>query len=377
VRPANDTMTDPPADLPLIESDEGWPYASSLPVAGGDPGRFHALFGRDALITSLQLLPVRPHMAHATVRALAARQGREANPRTQEEPGKIGHEFRLSPPAQPSRRRVGRPRALSVLRQRGRHKLVLRRAGGNARRAARPSARARMARGGDWIARTLDSGGGLLRHSPGSFPGGLSQQGWRDTIDPTRPGGTGVLRADATRPRPPLSDLDTQAVTVSALRALAALSGEDVWRQRAEALRARLSKDFDPDVVALEAGDRGGPRRGVAARMPAVGRCARAGGSAGGGRQAQRAGRSHTSGGASVLLPDPGGPATSTNTDALTEQRLRDPSRRGASRIAPERLLGVDVVLLGEEAVRVDLRRRGMGTEPPQLIRAQAQAGGG
>ena len=101
-----------------------------------------------------------------------------------------------------------------------------------------------MARGGDWIARTLDSGGGLLRHSPGSFPGGLSQQGWRDTIDPTRPGGTGVLRADGTRPRPPLADLDTQAATVSALRALAALSGEDVWRQRAEALRARLSKDF-------------------------------------------------------------------------------------------------------------------------------------
>ena len=109
---------------------------------------------------------------------------------------------------------------------------------------------------GDWIARTLDSGGGLLRHGPGSFPGGLSQQGWRDRIDPTRPGGGGVLRADGTRPRPPLADLDTQAVTVSALRALAALSGEDVWRQRAEALRARLSNDFDPNVMALEAGDR-------------------------------------------------------------------------------------------------------------------------
>jgi glycogen debranching enzyme len=45
-------------------------------------------------------------------------------------------------------------------------------------------------------------------------------------------------------------------VTVSALRALAGLSDEDVWRQRTEALRARLSKDFDPGVVALEAGDR-------------------------------------------------------------------------------------------------------------------------
>ena len=91
-------MTDAPAELRLIESNEGWPYASALPVAAGDPGRFHALFGRDALITSLQLLPVRPQMAHATLRALAERQGREANPGRQEEPGKIGHEFRPSPP---------------------------------------------------------------------------------------------------------------------------------------------------------------------------------------------------------------------------------------------------------------------------------------
>jgi hypothetical protein len=44
---------------------------------------------------------------------------------------------------------------------------------------------------------------------------------------------------------------------------------------------------------------------------------------------------------------------------------------------SPQRLLGRDVVLLGEEAVRVNLRWRGMGTEPPQLIGAQAQAGGG
>jgi glycogen debranching enzyme len=65
-----------------------------------------------------------------------------------------------------------------------------------------------------------------------------------------------VLRADGTPPLPPLADLDTQAVTVSALRALAALSADDVWHQRAQALKTRLSKDFDPDVVALEAGDR-------------------------------------------------------------------------------------------------------------------------
>ena len=34
-----------------ILSDDGWPYASSLPIDAKDPGRYHALFGRDSLIT--------------------------------------------------------------------------------------------------------------------------------------------------------------------------------------------------------------------------------------------------------------------------------------------------------------------------------------
>src|SRR4051812_4930194 len=82
---------------PLL-SDEGFPYASTPPVEEGDPGRFHALFGRDSLITALQLLPHRPDVAAGTLRALARRQGRETHPGTLEEPGKIGHEFRDAPP---------------------------------------------------------------------------------------------------------------------------------------------------------------------------------------------------------------------------------------------------------------------------------------
>ena len=38
----------------------GWPYASAEPVGAGDPGRFHALFGRDSAIVSLEVLPARP-----------------------------------------------------------------------------------------------------------------------------------------------------------------------------------------------------------------------------------------------------------------------------------------------------------------------------
>jgi len=78
--------------LDALLSDEGWAYASS------GAGRFHCLFGRDSLITALQVLPARADVARATLDALAARQGVRCDPLTGEEPGKIGHEFRAAPP---------------------------------------------------------------------------------------------------------------------------------------------------------------------------------------------------------------------------------------------------------------------------------------
>src|SRR5262245_29535845 len=75
-------------------SAQGWAYASAAAVDVLDPGRFHALFGRDSLICALQVLPVRPDLARATLRALAAVQGVIDDAETDEEPGKILHEFR-------------------------------------------------------------------------------------------------------------------------------------------------------------------------------------------------------------------------------------------------------------------------------------------
>ena len=77
---------------------------------------------------------------------------------------------------------------------------------------------------GEWLAGALDAGGGLVRHGPGEWPG-LTQQGWRDAIDPTNPaeGGGGYLRPDGGIPAPPLADADSQAVAYAALRALVAL----------------------------------------------------------------------------------------------------------------------------------------------------------
>ncbi|HSY38548.1 MAG TPA: amylo-alpha-1,6-glucosidase, partial [Polyangia bacterium] len=71
-----------------ILSDDGWPYASSVPVDADDPGRFHALFGRDSLIYSLQVLETHPEVARATLRMLASLQGQREDPELDEEPGK-------------------------------------------------------------------------------------------------------------------------------------------------------------------------------------------------------------------------------------------------------------------------------------------------
>jgi glycogen debranching enzyme len=233
--------------LDELLSAEGWPYASTLPVEAGDPGRFHALFGRDSLIFALQVLPERPDVARATLRALAARQGRVVNPGTLEEPGKIGHEFRDAAPepfvragwpADGAFSYYGTADATSWF-------IVVAAALGEPQPAVHAA--------GEWLAGALDRGDGLVRHSPGEWPA-LTQQGWRDAVDPTASYGGGILRPDGTAPEPPLADLDSQAVAYAALTAL----GE---RDRAAALRERLSA-LVPDVMAVERDDRTVPGAG-------------------------------------------------------------------------------------------------------------------
>src|SRR5262249_43330619 len=64
----------------------------SLPSAGLP--WFMALFGRDSLITSYQMLPFSPELAATTLWALAATQGKKEVELTEEEPGRILHELR-------------------------------------------------------------------------------------------------------------------------------------------------------------------------------------------------------------------------------------------------------------------------------------------
>ncbi len=242
---------------PLLSPD-GWVYASTPPVAEGDPGRYHALFGRDSLITALQVLPARPEVAHATLRALAALQGRRADRETDEEPGKILHEYRPDAPAWHIEH--GWPVRDGELRYYGSADstpwfLVLLATLDDEALTAELEPAWRAA--GAWLEQAVVGGGGLVRYGPREHPGGLTQQGWRDVMGPAGEdaGGGGIVRPDGSTPAAPLADTDVQAVAYAALRALAELSGEEVWSRRAEALAARLENDYGPGVMTLERDD--------------------------------------------------------------------------------------------------------------------------
>lgn len=252
------------AQLDSVLAPEGWCFASSSPVDAHDPGRFNALFGRDSLLTALQLLHARPDVARATLRALAALQGRAADPYTDEEPGKIVHEYRphgaehlaaLGWPVHNGRLRYyGSADSTSwflvVLAALDDHRLS---------RELEDSWRA----AGRWLERALESGGGFVRYGPRDG-GGLAQQGWRDSTDPVHPEtrGSGILRDDGSLPQAPLADADTQAAALVALRALAVLSGDAAHLREAEALCVRIERSFGPNTMAIEADGREVPGPG-------------------------------------------------------------------------------------------------------------------
>lgn len=69
------------------------PYPTGMYPMAGTPW-FAVPFGRDGLITALQMLPTNPDVARGVLRYLAAHQGRRIDADREEEPGKILHEVR-------------------------------------------------------------------------------------------------------------------------------------------------------------------------------------------------------------------------------------------------------------------------------------------
>jgi glycogen debranching enzyme len=254
--------------LAEVLAPDGWANASSASQGEGDPGRYNCLFGRDSLITALAVLPARPDVAAATLRALAAIQGTREDVTWDEEPGKIVHEVR--PGISVARQGyLGLEVPDGELRYYGSadstplflHVLATT---GDAALAAELEPNWRAA--GDWLLGALERGGGLLRWHRRA-PGGLVQQGWRDSTDPigSPSQGSGILHEDGSLPEPPVADADTQAAALAGLRGLAKLSGDGAHADAVAALAGRIGAAWDPETMALDAHDR--PVRGAGSQL--------------------------------------------------------------------------------------------------------------
>jgi glycogen debranching enzyme len=254
--------------LAEVLAPDGWANASSASLGAGDPGRYNCLFGRDSLITALAVLPARPDVAAATLRALAAIQGTREDVTWDEEPGKIVHEVR--PGISVARQGyLGLEVPDGELRYYGSadstplflHVLAMT---GDAALAAELEPHWRAA--GAWLLGALGRGGGLLRWHRRA-PGGLVQQGWRDSVDPigSPSQGSGILHEDGSLPEAPVADADTQAAALAGLRGLARLSGDRAHADAVDALATRIGAAWDPDTMALDAHDR--PVRGAGSQL--------------------------------------------------------------------------------------------------------------
>jgi glycogen debranching enzyme len=211
-------------------------------VAAGAPW-FMTLFGRDSLITSWMAMLIDPDLALGTLQTLADNQGREVNPFTEEEPGRILHETRFGESARLS---LGGGRVyygsvdatplfvmlLGELRQWGHKPAEV--------DALLPAADAAL----DWIDQFGDKDGDGYVEYLRATDRGLRNQGWKDSWDAIRDAAGRLAEA-------PIALCEVQGYVYAALLARAQFAAErgDVDRVRdlegrAADLKARFNRDF-------------------------------------------------------------------------------------------------------------------------------------
>ena len=225
------------ADLRLLRNDG--PMRGEHYVAAGVPW-FTTLFGRDSIITSLQILPFMPDVARETLRVLADWQATEDDPERDMEPGKILHELRVGELARtgelPHRPYYGSidatPLWLILLdetyRWTGDLELV---------RSLWPNALAAL----EWIDRWGDRDGDGFVEYERRTPAGLLNQGWKDSGDSIRHRNGAVANA-------PIALVEIQGYVYDAKRRLSNLAerlGEHELAARLDTEAAELQRRFE------------------------------------------------------------------------------------------------------------------------------------
>jgi glycogen debranching enzyme len=223
-------------DMRMLRStlDDGLFYAAGVPW-------FATLFGRDSLISALEMLAFDPGVAEATLRVLAARLGTRHDAPREEEPGKVLHELRrgeiasldLTPLARYYGSVDATPLFLCLLAEQANWSGDL-----SLLHELGPAVDAALA----WVDGHGDHDGDGLLDYRASSPDGLRNQGWKDSDD-------GVVDARGVPLEPPIALVEPQAYVVRAKRGIARLlerAGDgpraDRLRAEADALAGRLER---------------------------------------------------------------------------------------------------------------------------------------
>ncbi len=217
-------------------------YPERVVVAAGAPW-FMTVFGRDSLLTAWMALLIDPDLARGVLQTLARFQGRDVDPRHEEEPGRILHEMRFGDAGSLSLgggsiyygtadatplfvMLLGEMRRWGVARELVDELLP------NAARAI------------EWIEQFGDSDGDGYVEYRRATDRGLANQGWKDSWD-------GIRYRDGRVAQAPIALCEVQAYTYGAYLATAHFAFEagdtstyERFRAKAAKLKAAFNRDF-------------------------------------------------------------------------------------------------------------------------------------
>jgi glycogen debranching enzyme len=212
--------------LYMLEHDDVF-YSAGVPW-------YDALFGRDSVIASMQVIPYNPAISKSTLRLLARYQGRKSDPWRDEEPGKIMHELRVGEKSNlneiPQTPYYGTVDATPLFLI-----LVAEHIDWTADMGLFHELESNIEGALAWIDAFSDEDGFLQYHERSSF--GLYNQGWKDSFD-------SVSHADGTLAKSPIALAEVQGYVYMAKKRMAVLMDRLGFEDRAKKLRQEVSRLF-------------------------------------------------------------------------------------------------------------------------------------